>query len=217
MAKEPKDIKYLPGWHWVAAGKEEWTDQRGLTSTERHAVAPDGTKWSVKRTQNLQKQRESEAGVIRPEPKQRTGRIRTIYGKTGGRVTEGRGAGRGDIILVYRTFAAAQNDVTLNPDQFRKFRFGLIQARYTERLSDATNPDSDQSPRNGYTTLTGYINITVPKGPHAGEDDVFITGASTTVENLGKGRTNPWREAEEKLENYDMTGDKARVMIYLKA
>lgn len=208
------DIKYLPGWHWVAKGKETWERENGTTSTEKHAIDPTGKARSVRYTQDRQKKAEAAQGIVRPPSKPRTGKIRTIYGQTGGRKTGGSGTNRGQVILVFRDFDSARNYVVQNG--LGNFRLGLIQIRYTERLNAATNPGSDKSPRGGYSTLTSYQSISVPKGPHAGEDDIFVIGAYTTTSRIGS-QDNPWEEAKSQLNNYDMTGDNARVYIYLKS
>lgn len=208
-----KDIKYLPGWRWVSAGKEEWIANRGTKSehrsTQRHAIDPEGNARSVRYTQDRQKEAEAESGVVRPEPVPRRGKIRTIFGQTGGRKTQGKGSGRGQIILVFRDFVEAREYVKQHSDEIRKFTYGLIQIRYSARLKNATRPGTDTSPTNGYSTLTGYQFAELPADKGAGP---FVLGAYTSA-SIGLG--NPWEDAARQLTDFDMSGENARVYIYL--
>lgn len=203
-----------PGWINVQKGAKNpdgtfgynYTDRQGNTvhSDERHAYnVLSGQTMSVRQYQTLQRQNRQARGAPKPEPVQRTGKIRTRYGPTsgkGGDFYDPRLHGNTQVFIfrdidTARVFASLDNTI---PPQYNLF---LIQIRYTERKIPAKD-GSDKRNRNGYATLSAYT----------ARDEFQLAAA---FEGSIQGVPNVWDRAEELIEEqYDMTGDKARVYIY---
>jgi hypothetical protein len=219
MAKIPKDIQYLPGWYWVSAGKEEWTANIGTkaqhTTKERHAIDPTGAARSVRYTQDRQKDAEAAQGVVRKPVEHRTGKTRTTYGTTGGRKTSGSGTNRGQVIIRFTDFTSARNYAVL--EGLGDFTYGLIQIKYSRRLSGTNRPGTNGKEYGGFSTLVGYQYNQYPNTKqfreNAGKPGPFSRGAATSAKLGVEG--NPWEVAKERLQEFDMAGEDARVYIVL--
>ena len=206
--RERKQVEHLPqGWVWVYKGEEAWTTSQGKVSTERHAKnLLSGDTLSVKQAQKQQRIRRAEIGQPKPAAIKRTGKIRTQR-YTGERREAPPKKGvkfrktpntnvHGNIhVYTFRTLEDAQawlqaGNVPAN------FRAALIQARYTVALGIAKAGSDPYKKHGGYVNLTGYTDI-----------DILVRGIS-------RAGFAPWEQARERLTEFDMTGDNARIYIY---
>lgn len=202
-----RQIEGLPeGWVWVSKGQGTWTTSKGELSDERHGHnAITGENLSVRQVQNRQRTAREEAGEVIPPTVPRRGRIRTIRGERNEQqrslyAPEIRGKVEN---YVFRSLEDARNFVMLNglPDWAA---YGMLQVRFTERLVATNKTGSDKvGKRNGYASLTGFAS-----------HDQLVDGANPVFESRGFIR-NPWDIAEENIKNYDMSGSRARVYLYL--
>lgn len=203
-----------PGWINVQKGSKNpdgstgytYTDRTGATvhSNERHAYnVLSGETMSVRQYQTLQRKNREARGAPKPAPVQRTGKIRTRYGPSsgkGGDFYDPRLHGDTQVFIfrdidTARVFAALDNTI---PDKYNLF---LIQIRYTQRLQPGKE-NSDTRARNGYATLSAYVT----------RDEFQLAAA---LSGPIRGVPNVWDEAETLLQqNFDMTGERARVYIY---
>lgn len=213
MAKS-KQIEFLPaGWEWRYKGEQQWTTAKGTASYERHAYNVNtGKTLSVRQAQNLQREERVRQGQPKAPTVQRTGRTKRIVNKG----QPGENTKRGDVgslynparhgkteTWVFRSLSDAQNYVTKNALP-KWAKFGIIQVRFTERLVVTSKTGSDTRSKNGYASITPFrstrdlVEFTDPTLHARGEID------------------SPWTVAENNISNYDMTGDRARVYIYLQ-
>lgn len=230
MAKA-QDIEYLPpGWRWVPAGKEKWITSTGEVSTARHGRRGNET-MSTRQVQNYQRARRAEQGTPKAPTVHRTGRIRTVkgggprYKKLQTDVTPGR-AGKGAKFTltgkptgvgtiyneqrhgytetwVFRTFDDAQQFALLHKKPVWASK-AIIQIRFTDRLNTTDKVGSDETGGPGYASLT---NLDAASR--------FFESAVNETTRGTLGTLAPWEQARQNINNYDMTGDKARVYIYL--
>lgn len=220
MAKAT-DIEFLPpGWRWIPAGKESWITSEGKVSTARHGRNGNEV-LSTRQVQNLQRAKRKEIGVPKAPTVHRTGRIRTIkqggprYKKLQTDVTKSNTQDTGVGTLynaqrhgytetwVFRTFDDAQQFMLTHekPDWASK---AILQIRFTDRLNTTDRVGSDETGGPGYSTLTGF-----------GSADEFFGNAVNDVARGSLGILPPWEQARERINNYDMSGENARVYLYL--
>lgn len=215
MAKSrKKQIDYLPqGWEWrYKEDHEAWTTSSGKTSYERHGVNtlnPNET-LSVRQIQNIQRQVRANQGKPKPATVKRTGRIRTI--KTEREIGENTKRGEVGTLFNPARRGITETWVFYNLTEARNYvyRYGLpewanhamIEIRYTERLITTNKTGSDTRDKNGYASITPFRS--------AYDIEYFVdkNGANGAI-------PNPWDLAVSNIANYDMTGDRARVYIYL--
>lgn len=197
-------IEDLPvGWEWVPAGTKTWITSQGKQSTARHAENRlSGQTMSLRQAQNIQRGARAQRGQPKGPSTPRTGKTRTIKGPYD---AKSKSMYRPDIhgrteTLVFRDFNSARNFAALNglPEWAKS---GIIHIRYGERLVSTNRQGSDTLDRNGYASITGFFNTANAQGP-----DAFSTSSSIPF---------PWQEAEQRIQNYDMSGKSARVYIVL--
>lgn len=228
---QAQDIEFLPaGWRWVAAGKESWITSTGEVSTARHGRKGNEV-LSTRQVQNLQRTKRAEIGIPKAPTVHRTGRIRTVkgggprYKKLQTDVTPGR-AGKGAPFTltgkptgvgtiyneqrhgytetwVFRTFDDAQQYMLLH-DKPAWAEKAILQIRFTDRLNTTDRVGSDETGGPGYATLTGFGAASEFFGNAVNE------GPKGSLETLP-----PWEDARGRIDNYDMSGDQARVYLYL--
>lgn len=223
MAKaKNRQIDYLPqGWEWKYKGEQSWTTSQGRTSNERHGYnALTGETKSVRQIQSEQQASRKNLGLPKAAPIKRTGKIRTIKEGGPGRQTNQTNVTRSSTLQtgvgslfnsnfrgktetwVFYNIQDAQNYVIMNglPEWANH---SMLEVRYTERLVVTNKVGSDQRNRNGYASLTPFFSV---------EDiEDFAIDPQADGGIIG----NPWGIAYQNIQNYDMTGDKARVYIYL--
>jgi hypothetical protein len=220
MAKAT-DIEFLPpGWRWVPAGKESWITSEGKISTARHGRNGNEV-LSTRQVQNLQRAERAKEGVPKAPTVHRTGKIRTIknggprYKKVQTDVTKSEHVQTGVGTLyneqrhgytetwVFYSLSDAQQYMKSHgkPDWAN---WAILQIRFTDRLNATDRVGSDTTGGPGYATLGGFVH---PK---------FLFGDYVDLSTKGVLETkSPWEEARSRITNYDMTGDKARVYLYL--
>jgi hypothetical protein len=211
-----KHINNLPPqWEWRYEGEQSWITSQGKESVERHGYnTQSGEKISVRQVQNLQRIEKQKLGVPTSPVIRREGRRRTIKQKTLRRryeesIKTGKKYGNlydpdihgnveaysFDSLYDARTYVA-QNGL---PD----FGFAMLSIKYTKRL---TNPPgkSDQRMRNGYSTLSGFVDVAILEVGASVDTDVI---PGTLIDN-------PWFEALDNIvQNFDMSGSGAKFYI----
>lgn len=196
------NIEFLPGYRWAYKGEETWTTKSGKTSDQRHAIAPDGTRLSVRDAQNLQRQVSSQAGQPKAPTVPRAGRTKRIVNKGApgqGSLYDPATHGQSES-WVFRSFSDARNYFMLNPAP-EWARNAIIQVRFTERLITTNKVGSDKKgKKNGYASISPYFD--------AQETSEMASG----VQYSGV-VPNAFDAAAKNLQNYDMTGDRARVYV----
>lgn len=209
-----KPIQYLgPGWVWVYADERQaWTTGKGNVSYERHGHNTlTGENLSTRQVQNRQREARAAQGIPKAPSIPRTGKTRTIIKnkghQLGGFGSESLGEERK---LVFRTLNDARNYIAQQgvPDGFQN---ALIQIHYTNRLKGPSRAGTSRDGREyiipqGYATLTRYIEAD-------GNNSTIVLDAMNAT--LGDTRyPNVWQQAEQKIQEFDMTGKNARVYVY---
>lgn len=196
------NIEFLPGYRWAYKGEETWTTKTGKSSNERHAIAPDGTRLSVRDAQNLQRARAQVVGQAKAPTVPRQGRTKRLVNKGApgqGSLYDPSVHGKSES-WVFRSYGDAQNYFMLNPPP-NWARNAIIQVRFTERLYSTTKVGSDKvGKKNGYASVSPYFD--------AQEISEMASG-----QQYGGIVPNAWDAGAKNLTNYDMSGDKARVYV----
>lgn len=201
-----RNINQLPGYTWVYKGEETWSFKRGnktVTSNERHAIAPDGTRISVRQAQNLQRANRAAQGAPKPAAIPRTGRTKRIVGShqpgKSGSLYDPNVHGHSES-WVFRSFQDAQNYFIMNkPPEWASS--AIIQIRFTERLIATTKVGSDKvGKRNGYASISPYVDAQELPEQALGKQYAGKIG-------------NAFTEGLKNLGNYDMSGPNARVYV----
>lgn len=209
-----KSIDYLPpGWVWVYTKEHQaWTTSKGTTSYERHGYnTQTGATLSTRQVQNMQRSTRETAGTPKAPSIPRKGKTRTII-KNKGHQQGGFGS---DSVgeeqkLVFRNLDDARMYIAHYgvPDGFQN---ALIQIRYSSRLKGPARAGTIRDGKQyvipqGYATLTRYIEAD-------SNNATLVTDAMNAT--LGDTRyPNVWVQAEQKIQEFDMTGKSARVYIY---
>lgn len=206
MAKD-RQIEFAPvGYEWRSAGQD------GVSA--RHALDPSGNVISLRQAQNLQRAERARLGQPKAPTVQRQGRTKRIINK--GLAGDNTKAGQVGSLYnperhgrteswVFRSFIDAQNYLITNKTP-EWAKFGIIQIRFTERLVGTDRIGSDTvGVKNGYATISGFTNVEDLRDEAA--DEELHTDTKTG---------NVWLNAQDRLENYDMSGDRARVYIFLR-
>lgn len=207
MANTDRQIEFAPtGYRWRSAGQDG--------QSARHALDPSGNVISLRQAQNIQRAERERLGQPKAPTVQRQGRTKRIVnkglagtdtkaGQVGSLYDPGR-HGRTES-WVFRSFDDAKTYLTLNKlPSWAKF--GIIQIRFTERLVGTDRVGSDTvGARNGYATISGFTDV----------QDLQDEAADSELHTDTK-VGNVWLNAEERLENYDMTGNRARVYVFLQ-
>ena len=204
MAKD-RQIEYLPqGWVWRSAGQDG--------KSARHAIRPDGSIASLREAQTLQKQERAQLGVPKAPQQRRIGKIRTQrnLGQGTNKKPDATGMFNPEIHgrierLDFYSLQDAQNYVALNglPSWARH---GMIQIRFTERIRGGSLPGSDKiGKRNGIAALSGFSTSKTIQAEAA--DTTFAANSDSG---------NVWANAQKRVQNYDMSGNNARVYIFVQ-
>lgn len=197
-----RQIEYAPvGYEWRSAGQDG--------QTARHALDPQGNVISLRQAQNIQRTERARLGQPKAAQQRRTGKIRTqrkldVKGKSATTIHSASVHGRIERLDFY-SLNDARTWVTLNgvPQWAQN---AVIQIRYTERLRGTGKKGSGKvGDRNGYASLTGF-NIR----------ETFIKEAGDRAFAVGSDTGNVWNNAERRIADYDVSGDNARVYIYLQ-
>jgi hypothetical protein len=213
MAKKVLDrqIVGLPtGWVWST---EPWVNSRGKQSTARHGqwvgdgrrVKKANRSLSLREVQKRQGQEKAKQGIVKPAPVRRVGLIKTLRGHPESPQSKFKKEEHGDVkVLSFYNIVEARNYVALHGID-EKYLHVLIQVRYTEKIVDTSKTGSGTSvgKKNGYATLSSFRSA-----------EVYNVGASSTEPKI-RGLDNPWVQAETNIQNYDMSGKRARVFIYV--
>jgi hypothetical protein len=213
MAKSKIDrqIEGLPtGWVWTT---EPWINSRGQQSTARHGhwvgdgrrVKKGNRDLSLREVQKRQKQAKAKSGITPKVPTRRVGLIKTLRGHPERPQSKFKKEEHGDVkVLSFYNIVEARNYVALHGID-EKYLHVLIQIRYTEKIVDTSKTGSGTAvgKKNGYATLSSFRSA-----------EVYNKGASSTEVKFGE-ITNPWLQAEVNIQNYDMSGNRARVYIYV--
>lgn len=221
MARQRSDIEYLPpGWQWVPAGEETWITSTGQTSTARHGRRGNEV-LSTRQVQNYQRAKRAEQGVPKAPTVPRTGRIRTVknggprYKKVQTDVTrsETQQTGVGSLYnaerhgytetWVFYTFDDAQQYM-LTHEKPKWADKAILQIRYTDRLNTTDRVGSDTTGGPGYATISTFGDA----------EDFFGAHVNDTIKGT-LGTLAPWEDARQRIQNYDMSGEQARVYLYL--
>jgi hypothetical protein len=210
-SKLDRQIVGLPtGWVW---SNDPWVNSRGQQSTARHGhwvgdgrvVRKGNRDLSLREVQNRQKQTNAKLGIVKPASKRKTGRIRTIkYNPEKPKEIlnpERRGQAQ---YWTFYTLAEARSFVGLQGIPL-KYLNVLIQVNYTKKIVDTSKTGSDTKvgKRNGWATLTPFR-----------EAAIYNDGAVTNDAKI-QIFDNPWIQAETNIQNFDMSGSKARVYVYM--
>lgn len=195
-----RQINFLPGYTWVYKGEETWTTSTGKKSDERHAIAPDGSRISVRQAQNLQRDIRVQQGQPKSPAVPRQGRTKRIIGNAQkGSLYDPRVHGLSES-WVFRSFNDAQTYFINNPVP-EWATSAIIQIRFTERLIATTKVGSDKvGKRNGYASISPYVDAQELSEQALGKQYDGQVG-------------NAFTEGAKNLGNYDMSGPNARVYV----
>lgn len=196
------NIEFLPGYRWAYKGEEIWTTKSGKQSDQRHAIAPDGRRISVREAQDLQRQARARANQPKAPAIPRQGRTKRLVNKGApgqGSLYDPQAHGKSES-WVFRSYADAQNYFLLNPPPAWA-RKAIIQVRFTERLYSTNKIGSDKvGKKNGYASISPYF------------DAQEITEMAQGQQYSGN-VPNAFDAGTKNLQNYDMSGKNARVYV----
>jgi hypothetical protein len=178
-------IQYLPGWTWHY-------QRVGDKIIDRWATDPQGNVYTVRQTQNIQKQRQAEAGQPRPAPQPRVGRryTRRTLSERHGRVTE----------IYFNDIDQAQEEFQrmceANDPRVTAYSIWVVQALYTGMVAQRDTNTAKAVPR----TVT-YTERGVEKTRRITQERASLSKGYYRRETMCE-NDEPWDEAREREENF---------------
>lgn len=190
-------IKYLPGWTWhyekaVINGKR--------VTVDRYATDPSGRVYTVRQTQNAQKQAEAQQGVQRPAPQPRTTRryTRRNVSLVHGAVTE----------IYFDSLNQAQEQFIKmcqnNDPRVTSYNIWYIQVLYTALIAQRDTNTAKQVPR----TIT-YTERGVQKTRRITQERAALSSGYNRTEAMCES-DEPWDDARQREGNFTIR----RIVLY---
>lgn len=186
-------IRYLPGWTWHY-------QRVGSKIVDRWATDPQGRVYTVRQTQNLQKQAQAQAGQPRPTPQPRVGRryTRRMLTEIHGRVTE---IYFDSIDQAQSWFqqAYAQRDPRVIP-----YENWYVQVLYTGMIAQRDTNTAKEVPR-----VIHYTERGVTRRRRITQERASLSSGYWRVEEMGEGDA-PWDDARQREGNFTIR----RIVLY---